>query len=363
MRRLTHKQRTFNIRKMRRTTRRKAKHRRRIREQIRRFAEWRRIEVPVIWDLNEPKYRSKLLVFLEKLRVSIIIDRNPVCLDLSGVKKLVAGATLLFVAELRRLVKLVPEVKIRCFPPKKRKMAQVFYKIEVFKILRHRTKYKCFLDTDVIHWRFAMGYNVEGEKFEDILGAYDGRIADKLTSNLYVGITEAMKNAHNHAHILPRQDGLNIEVEDDVKNWWMFSQENYGYLSVVFCDLGAGIPKTLPKIHPTSWEEILIRLASIGTKKPSDAEIIQEATKLKVSRTGQSHRGRGLNQIVNTVTKKFHGDLIIYSNAGVYQALAGSEEYIYNYETSIMGTLIAWRIPLPNSVENYYGASHHQYRN
>ncbi len=110
--------------------------------------------------------------FVEQIRVSIIRDRHPsVCLDFTAIDKLDAGATLLFVAELRRALKLAPNVKVRCIPPRKRKIAQVFHKIEVFKILRHRKNYICVSDPDVVHWRFAMGYNVEGEKFEDILGS------------------------------------------------------------------------------------------------------------------------------------------------------------------------------------------------
>lgn len=135
----------------------------------------------------------------------------------------------------------------------------------------------------------------------------------------------------------------------------MFSQEKDGYLSVVFCDLGTGIPQTLPRKHSGAWQQ-LIRLSKFKSRQPNDSEIIREATKLGASRTGDSHRGRGLNQIANTVTNEFRGTLTIYSNAGCYSV--GSGEKLHEHKTSIMGTLIAWRIPLTNPEENCHGTSY-----
>jgi len=356
MQRLTPKQRAFHIRKMRSLTRRKMKQNRRIRHQVRRFASWRHIEAPAIFDLDETKHRNKLMNFLGQLRVSIVVEQNPVCLDLVGIEKLNAGATLLFSAELRRAVKLAPTTKIRCIPPRKRKIAQVFQKIEVFKILRHHKRYDCTNDHDVIHWRFATGHDVEGNKYDDILGDYDGRIAEKLSSKLYVGLTEAMTNVHNHAHLLPRKDGL--DPKNIVRDWWMFSQDRDSYLQVVFCDLGAGIPETLPIKHPNVWQQ-LFRVAQMKSSTPSDAEIIQEATKLKVSGTGLRHRGRGLSQMLKAVASDFHGDLRIYSNSGYLEV--GTKPKLHDHNTSIMGTLIAWRIPLINHEEKHHGTSYHQY--
>lgn len=356
MHRLTSRQRAFQIRKNRRITRRKFKIRRKIQIQKRRFVTWHRIEAPAIFDLYEAKHRDRLLRFLEQLRVSIVVERKPVCLDFTGVEKLIADATLLFLAELKRTIKLAPEIKIRCIPPRKRKIAQVFQKIKIFKILRHSKLYSYIADHDVVHWRFATGSDVEGNKYDDILGVYDGQIAEKLSNKLYVGLTEAMTNVHNHAYLLTRQDGL--DQNGIVKDWWMFSQERDGFLHVVFCDLGAGIPQTMPIKHPTVIQQ-LIRFTQIKSRKPSDAEIIEEATKLKVSGTGLSHRGRGLSQMVKAVANDFHGDLFLYSNFGCF--VVGREKKLIDYKTSIMGTLIAWRIPLTNPKEHPYGTTYHQY--
>lgn len=64
--------------------------------------------------------------------------------------------------------------------------------------------------------------------------------------------------------------------------------------------------------------------------------------------------------MVKAVTNDFHGHLMIYSNSGCYSV--GRKEELHDYKTSIMGTLIAWRIPLTNPDENFHGTPHNQYR-
>jgi len=58
---------------------------------------------------------------------------------------------------------------------------------------------------------------VEGKAYEHLLGQYDGRIAKSLSSKLYVGLVEGMKNVVHHAHIAMRKDGLS--VVNDVQGW------------------------------------------------------------------------------------------------------------------------------------------------
>ena len=126
----------------------------------------------------------------------------------------------------------------------------------------------------------------------------------------------------------------------------MFSQPKDGRLSVVFCDLGVGIPKTLPITKPDSWRRIL----SLFPGKPEDGNIIKEAVEESRSRTGESHRGKGLSQLVDFIHNQGKMDasfVTIFSNFGAVQKSADEEGYtIKNYQDSILGTLIQWNMPI-----------------
>lgn len=171
-----------------------------------------------------------------------------------------------------------------------------------------------------------------------ILKQYDGEITQFLQDNLYTGITEAMTNVSNHAYDLQREDGLGF---CDQKSWWMFSHEKDGYLSVVFCDLGAGIPRTLPVKRRNVWNRLLRK----GLKR--DSEIIKFAVKDSVSRTRKSHRGKGLRQIMEVINGLSGAEAVVYSNRGVYLMRSGRPSQCFEYRDSILGTLIYWSIPLP----------------
>lgn len=249
---------------------------------------------------------------------------------------MISDGTLLFVAELRRLIKHVEgKVQISYVPPKNEKVAQVMQQIGLCDLLGVKAEIVP-KDDDVVNWRYAQGSQVEGQKYEDVLSKYDGEIAPSMQEKLFTGITEAMTNVLNHAYDLARDDGLNIA---DAKEWWMFSQEKDGFLSVAFCDLGAGIPRTLPIKQPALWR----RIAKLGKSQDDDA--IDYAVRDSTSRTREGYRGHGLGQIVRVVQAIAGAEVAIYSNRGIYVRRQGGRK-LYCRGDSIMGTLIFWKVPL-----------------
>ncbi|MDR5647936.1 hypothetical protein, partial [Burkholderia cenocepacia] len=161
-------------------------------------------------------------------------------------------------------------------------------------------------------------------------------MADALTTQLYKGITEAMTNVVNHAYIEPRRDGLPEQADPE---WWMFSREMDGTLGIVFCDLGAGIPVTLPVKKPSLWDTI-VRLGNA-----SDAHVIAHAIQDSISRTRASHRGKGLGQIVKAIDSVPRSEVLVLSNRGGFRRRNGTTNLMH-YRDSIMGTMIMWRVPL-----------------
>lgn len=302
-----------------------------------------RIHAPRIFAIDTNDRREKLSSFLHKIRINLVLRGKGICIDFSASKQFVADGMLLFVAELNRAMQLSGNrLIVRCVPPKKNKLRQVLQQIGLFRIFKYRYTGVRSHDEDVVHWRFAKGIKVEGSTYEHLLGPYNGRITEALQSKLYVGLVEGMKNVRHHAHLQTRKDSLN--VSNDIQNWWMFSQERDGFLSVLLCDLGVGIPDTLPVVHHDAYSALVRRL-QLKSAQLNDSEIINEATQLMATRTGKDYRGRGLGQMVNAITKEFSGKVHIYSNRGCYTNDSGTIQ-LREYANSILGTLVYWKVPL-----------------
>jgi hypothetical protein len=318
-------------------TRRKAKSWRRKRQLKTKRAQPNVIKAPQKFDLEQPKPRSKLVSFLTELRREVIgAGKAGVTIDFTDTRHMWATGTLLFRAELCRLRRITNgAVKLRCLPPRNPKVAQVLKQTGIFRALGHRSSIKPSY-SDVVHWRYAEGNGAQGAKYDEILGQYDGTIPPSVASGLYLGLTEAMTNCHHHAYIAGRQDGL--DQVDEPKEWWMFSQERDGRLSVAFCDLGVGIPETLPLRQPRLWE----RLKSGGV---TDAVAIIEAIKYSQSRTQKHYRGRGLRQLVEVIENTPGAMLLLFSNRGCYVNRNGTTS-VRDFRDSILGTLIAWSVPV-----------------
>jgi hypothetical protein len=298
--------------------------------------EYRVLHAPKLFTLYDKKYRKILLELIERMR-TCLTRKNPIKIDFSGTERMHSCGTLLFFSELDRCREIAGStLSVQCIPPKNQKVAQVLKQVGIFDLLNFTQAIEPTFD-DVVHWRVAKGHEVDGEQFDNILGEYEGRVADALLSGLYVGISEAMTNCHQHAYIKTRKDGLGYKGTQ--KNWWMFSQQKDSGLSVVFCDLGVGIPETLPEQRPEIWEKIV----SLG-KTRHDGHIIKEAVCSPLSRTRQPHRGKGLRQLLDAAQKS-NGQLRIYSNRGCYTSEKGNE-HASRFRNSIMGTLIQWFVPM-----------------
>jgi hypothetical protein len=313
------------------------------RERIRPCFEERR---PGVWlapaEFGVVEVRSRGL-FLRRLAIlrEMIWDGGVVCLDFSQVERIYSNGGLLFLAELRRVKRhAVRPVTFHCIYPKNNKVSQVLEQIGVFQLIGAGPG-AIPADEDVVNWRFAHDNRVDGETYEDVLAQYDGDIAPELQQRLYAGITEAMTNVVNHAYDLTRDDGIGITQS---REWWMFSQSKDQELTVVFADLGAGIPRTLPMKRPSLWEQFLKR------RRHNDGAAIELAIKDSISRTKLGHRGKGLGQIVRAVESAPQGEMAIMSNYGAVYVRNGRHQVV-DYADSILGTLIYWKLPLPTKVE------------
>lgn len=294
---------------------------------------------PEKFNIVEKKERELFTIALYRLRSRILGGQKNIILDFSNTRIMNAEATLLFVAEIRTLFyQKKGNIQWELIPSETSKVMQVLKQIKVLELLGVSYEIDCN-DEDVVSWLYASGQGADGSKFDDIMGPYQGDIAPALSADLYSGVTEAMTNVVNHAYSQPRDDGL-APISD--RDWWMFSTERDGRLTVLICDLGAGIPGTLPysSEHKGLWRRLL-RL-----NKVTHSTIIAYAVEHSITRTELSHRGKGLGQITKAIQHINNAQVTIMSNNGAYQRTSSGEVKLGDYSTSILSTLILWEIPL-----------------
>lgn len=301
------------------------------------------LHVPAVVDIVDATHRAATLAFLGALRREFAASSEvPVVLDFANTTKLWAPGMLLVYAELSRLRALWPLRKVRITRVRNRKVGQVLDQLKLLEACGYSRKFPSYAD-DVIHWNVAAGSQVDNELCNEGLRAFEGRLAASLYDGVLRGLGEAQTNTVHHAYIvLPRKDGL--DVTNEVHRWWMFSQEKRGVLFVAFCDLGAGIPATLPLTWSEKFTSFVSRFA--GSK---EAEIIKWAVEESRTRTSLQGRGKGLGQIVSVLDQQPESQVMIMSNRGLYAyQRAGSGIYLKDFKDSILGTIIQWSTPVPH---------------
>ena len=312
-----------------------------------------RITAPVAFELIRSKNNRLLVEFLSILRDLVLNQKRAVKIDFSETKRMVVCGTLLFYSELCRIKRELNSLDlISCIPPQDETVAQVLQHLGIFKMLRYSSSVTPER-TDVINWRIATGDSTDASEVGKILES-QSKLPEIKSKKLYRGVSEAMTNVSQHAYLNLQNNSFEI---GENKGWWMFCREEDDHIFVAFCDLGVGIPITLPKtIEKDQEQSILQKILQtlFGSKsKYSDGELIRAAIEVKRSRTKKRHRGKGLLDMIKAI-ETTGGRLAILSNKGCYQYDASSlspTENVKNYKNSISGTLILWSLPLNNNTE------------
>jgi hypothetical protein len=312
------------------------------------------ISAPVVFELIRSKNHRNLIEFLNTLRDTVLVRKKAVRIDFSETKRMVVCGTLLFYSELCRIKQELNSLDlISCIRPKDEIVAQVLQHLGIFKMLNCQSLVTPER-TDVINWKVATGDNTDATNVGKILES-QSKLPVTKSKKLYRGVSEAMTNVSQHAYLKLQNDG--IEIAEN-KGWWMFCREEDDHIFVAFCDLGVGIPVTLPKTIEENQEQgifkrVLYNLFGSEKSKYSDGELIRAAIEVKRSRTLKRHRGKGLLDMIKAI-ETTGGQLVILSNKGSYRYNVSSLipiETVKNYQDSILGTLILWSLPLKADIE------------
>lgn len=300
-----------------------------------------RIQAPAYLDIMNPTRRTDTVAFLEAIRRCSRQARVEIVLDFSGVRQFYPTGAVLLVAEVHRsLDDGQRQYRVQATRPRSSREDQVLKQIGIYDLLQIPCPESAD-DETVRHWRQATGVLSEGEKGGSILESYQGQLPDGITKGLYAGIAEAMTNTVHHAYLGEEGEKLRFGIG---KRWWMLSQEKDDLLTVVICDLGIGIPRSLPRSSTFSAESVSELWRSLGLDR-TDANAIKVALQLGRTRTGVEGRGKGLAEIVDAVNLSERGSVFISSNRGVFTS-QGGDVMATNSSRSIHGTLIHWQVPI-----------------
>lgn len=169
-------------------------------------------------------------------------------------------------------------------------------------------------------------------------------------SYIFDGLSEAVSNCIDHAYSLV--DVGEAAVPRVGLRWWAtscYDPETESLRFFVF-DQGVGISSTL--IRQRDWlpllEPILKGVESVlvkaGLKKP-DCEVISAAFEVGRTRTKQSERGKGLDQMAGVVREVGGGYIRVLSGRGDVRIDAKGKSNSRELGFHLGGTLVEWSVP------------------
>jgi hypothetical protein len=284
---------------------------------------------------------ASLVGFLAALRSAFGRPTQALCLDFSGTVQLFPEGLLLVYSELDRLLAHYPDKTLRCIPSYDATVDGVLEHLGVYGMLNHRSA-AAPCGEHVVGWKVHYGEDVDGAVFGPPLAALGLRTDH--TRDLFKGVSEAVTNVRHHAYLADRQDGLNLPAG---RKWWMFIHESDERLYVAVCDLGIGIPRSLPRWHGREAVAHALRVM-FGRRRYNDGMMIKAALRLRRSRTEAGHRGKGFSDIIAALNTMPASRMTIFSNHG---ALAYNPSpqlpsiKVRGFKGSILGTIIAWQFP------------------
>lgn len=282
--------------------------------------------------------------FLSKLRSS---TENSLCIDMSGVRRMVADACLLFKAELSRLLE-TRSIRITAIPPVRDRIKQVLKQTGISDLLNLNIECEPNRE-DVVHWKIAEGAAslVDQTRLESIMDDIE-RVTGMAAHPVYQGIIESMSNCVEHAY-KPHPE---IKVDMPVNpGWWVFQQVKNDVLSVVVCDLGIGVRRSLP-LTLAGEQGLYKKLMHLCRKaKGLDNRALLAAMEYGRTSTREVQRGKGMRNAHRVVDELGVGNFVAMSNAGAYVYSRKPSHSVGSSKTlrlrhSIQGTILGWQLPL-----------------
>lgn len=300
-----------------------------------------RLFVPYAIHVDSDSNRKTLMKFFMSLREKTLQRQIRLVLDFSNTEIVVSAGMLLFIAEIDRIKRILgSSFNITISNVRDKVVNQLLVRIGLYELCgQNPPKLSAEkFDERVKHWRYATGVRAN----EDTNRAFhqvEGCLSDELGKGMWKGISEAVINSVQHAYEKPRgTNGGRLKHS----RWWMFSQVKDNILTVAVCDLGIGIPRSLP----LKWDKSILSniMGGIIGYGP-DSQAIKAALELGATRTNAVNRGKGLPQIWKSLRMPGGIGIHILSNLGQLSwSSKNDKESSHEYSSSINGTVIIWSV-------------------
>lgn len=318
---------------------------------LRHNASWVDVEVPE--ELCLDHHYEETVKLIRTLRELALKERRPVRLRFENVKSIKASALLLLLAEIHRCRIVRGPHLVTGTYPKDEKLERMLCAMGFFEILKVKNRVTVKRTYPMNYIKFASAAKLKEHQARQLRAELLG---DKIEMSpihrrkLQRAITEAMLNAVQHAY--PKSSAKSHPGRN---RWWLSGTYNSRSkdLTIMFCDLGVGIPGTITKLYVV--EKIRAVLSLLPGIQISHGQLIEAAMTLGRTSTGRQGRGRGLNDLRKFIDQANAGELKIFSGKGSYTYHAGGREETDDYHQSIGGTLIKWRVPIASVVLNWSG--------
>lgn len=292
--------------------------------------------------------------FVNTIRYTAITQRRRVRLLFDQVKTIRPAALLLLLAQIHECRLVFGPRHVTGTYPEDPKLERMMHATGFFALLGvvSRVEAKARRRGSVEYIEFISGERMERGAAKELRESLLGESVSMnivARKKLFRAISEAMLNVGQHAY----PDGTRYTNRARGR-WWLMGtvDRRRNELMIAFCDLGVGIPSTLPKLY--TWELIRAALALLPGIKPNDAQMIQAAMTIGRTQTGATSRGKGLNDLRRFIDESGSGKLHLASRHGLYTYNAGGAEKVQNYSYSNGGTIIKWSVPL-DKVTNWTG--------
>ncbi len=323
------------------------------------------ILAPERLDLN--KFSQNTLSFINLIRKRVLAAKKPTKIDFSECEFISPEAALVLTAEMERCNNFRNGFVTGNFPKSEGAFLTLrdffFYKRLGIDVPPYRQSLVPTFDIiPIVSGSRPKPGEGKGNILADMENLFFGGESKEAVDNekvepIYDALSEALNNVGQHAYVIELEDDF-LQATRLSKKWWragMRDEEN-GKIYLMFYDQGVGIPNTLPIKWKRNWKN----LGDMLKRSPPDSAVIQESTKLDVTKTGTSGRGNGLYEIKQSIYAGQHGWLRIMSNKGVYSINSKGEESLEDLSDSLCGTLITWHLHLAKdgmvSVENIEAA-------
>lgn len=282
--------------------------------------------------------------FLVAFRKNYTKTKTTIILDFENCQKITPPAMLLLLAEVHRGRLLRGVNAITGTYPKNHTLLKRMCDTGFFELLEIKSPLSSAKTFPMEYIKFRSGTKLVAESARQLRESLLGeniKMKIKPRNQLQRGVSEAMLNALQHAYPETHRD-----FKDVGDRWWLTGHYHQPTrnLSIMFCDLGVGIPATLPRKHTA--EHLRSFISVLPGVKPDDGAMIFAGMRVGRSSTQKQHRGKGLNDLRGFIDKAGAGELKIYSRAGEYSYTSSNEEPYKTNDTPVQGTLIVWTVPI-----------------